>query len=138
MLLPYLCACQQQHTTLSSQQQGVSAPHIRKVRGMTKSICVSSLLGQSPEAQRYISAGGGCVGEGEQGEWCFGGCWGGSGIVTHGMNLLEVEYSWCVQLMYAASLAVLHCAVRSGETSLLLLNLPCLPVHTTHNIHAQR
>lgn len=38
--------------------QGVSAPHIQAVRGMTKSICVSSLLANAPEAQRYIAAGG--------------------------------------------------------------------------------
>ena len=38
--------------------QGLSAPHIQAVRGMTKSICVSSLLANAPEAQRYIAAGG--------------------------------------------------------------------------------
>jgi len=38
--------------------QGVSAPHIQKVRGMTKSICISGLLNDAPEAQRYIAAGG--------------------------------------------------------------------------------
>jgi hypothetical protein len=38
--------------------QGVSAPHIQAVRGMTKSINISSLLATAPEAQRFIAAGG--------------------------------------------------------------------------------
>lgn len=38
--------------------QGVSAPHIQKVRGMTRSVCISSLISNAPEAQRYIAAGG--------------------------------------------------------------------------------
>jgi hypothetical protein len=38
--------------------QGVSAPHIQDVRSMTKSICVSSLLANAPDAQRYIASGG--------------------------------------------------------------------------------
>lgn len=37
--------------------KGVSAPHIQDVRGMTKSINISSLLAHAPEAQPYIAAG---------------------------------------------------------------------------------
>lgn len=43
---------------MSSFAQGVSAPHIQDVRGMTKSICVSSLLAKAPEAQHFIATGG--------------------------------------------------------------------------------
>jgi adenylate kinase family enzyme len=37
--------------------QGVSTPLILKARGMTRSVCVSSLLNTAREARKYIDAG---------------------------------------------------------------------------------
>lgn len=37
--------------------QGVSTPYILKARGMSRSICVSSLLVNAAEARKFIDAG---------------------------------------------------------------------------------